>query len=494
MQSSVLDNTSIKAEVWRELAETNDDPWKFVVAAFPWGKGELEGKQPEDWQEELLKGVRDKLITYTEAIQYARASGHGIGKSALVAWLILWAMTTREDTRGIVTANTQLQLTTKTWPELAKWHNLFVCRDLFEVTATAIFRKDKDREKTWRIDAVPWSRNKEIQTEAFAGLHNHGKRILIIFDEASAIADKIYEVMEGALTDKETEIMWFIFGNPTRNVGRFHAAFHKLRHRWDHKQIDSRSVTISNKDQLNKWIEDYGIDSDFVKIRVLGQFPMASDRQFISNALVEPARGKHLTLDKYNFAPTIIACDPAWTGGDEIVIVKRQGLASTLLAKFPKNDDDGLIAGYLARMEDDHKADAVFIDIGYGTGIYSFGKQMKRKWTLVSFAAKPTSEGYLNKRAEMWGDMKQWLKDGGALPDDEQLCVELTWPEGVPRLDGKIVLESKEDMRKRGLGSPNRADALALTFAYPVAKRSESIIMRDRKEFAHSQYDPLATA
>lgn len=475
-----------------DMGDMSGDPWAFVMYSFPWGSGDLANRTPELWQEKLLKRVRDGLITYNDAILEAVASGHGIGKSALVAWMILWALSTYEQTRGIVTANTQLQLTTKTWPELAKWHNLFIARHWFTVTATAIFSTEQRYEKTWRIDAVPWSRNKEMQTEAFAGLHNHGKRIIIIFDEASAIADKIFEVTEGALTDKETEIIWCCFGNPTRNVGRFHASFHRLRHRWHTEQIDSRSVTLSNKEQLQKWVDDYGIDSDFVKVRVLGQFPMASDLQFISNALVEPARGKHLTLDKYNFAPVILSCDPAWTGGDEIVIYKRQGLASSLLAKFPKNDDDGAIAAHLARFEDDFKADAVFIDIGYGTGIYSFGKQMKRKWTLVSFAAQSSDPGYLNKRAQMWGDMKQWLKDGGALPDDEQTCAEITWPEGVPRLDGKIVLESKEDMRARGLGSPNRADALALTFAYPVKKHDTSILSKDGKEFATHQYDPLA--
>ena len=460
-------------ELTEMIGDMCNDPWQFVIDCFPWGEGELAGKKPEQWQEDLLKRVRDGLVTVQDAILEAVASGHGVGKSACVSWLILWAISTFPDTRGVVTANTATQLMTKTWPELSKWHNLFIAKHWFEVTATSIFSTSPGHEKTWRIDAIPWSIN---NTEAFAGLHNQGKRVIIIFDEASAIHDKIYEVTDGATTDKDTEIFWFAFGNPTRNTGRFHAAFHKLKHRWTHNQVDSRAVTLSDKSKIKKWEEDYGVDSDWFKVRVKGEFPAVGDRQFISAALVDAARGKHLRTDQYDFAPVIISCDPAWTGGDEIVIYKRQGLASTMLGKYAKNDDDNAIAGYLAKFEDEHQADGVFIDQGYGTGIYSAGKLMGRRWTLVSFAAESQDAGYLNKRAEMWFLMKKWLQQGGAIPDDPVICEEIPGPEYTVRLDGKIVLESKQDMKDRGLTSPNRADALALTFAYPVRKKIRDAI------------------
>ena len=120
----------------------------------------------------------------------AIAAGNGPGKSALVAWIILWAMSTFEDTRGVITANTDTQLRTKTWAELAKWHRICLCKHWFHLTATAIYAKDKEHERTWRIDQVPWSLE---NVEAFAGLHNKGKRILLVFDEASAIPNKIWE-------------------------------------------------------------------------------------------------------------------------------------------------------------------------------------------------------------------------------------------------------------------------------------------------------------
>lgn len=452
------------------LAECSSDPLRFVHEAFDWGIGELEEHDgPDEWQVEILTAVRDGLVTIDQAIQIAVASGHGIGKSALVAWLILWGLSTMEDTKGVVTANTENQLKTKTWAELAKWHRLSLVKDLFKYTATALFSADPEHEKTWRIDMVPWS---ERNTEAFAGLHNQGKRVLLVFDEASAIPDIIWEVSEGALTDKDTQILWFCFGNPTRNAGRFRECFRRYRHRWLTRQIDSRTVKMTNKKQLQQWVDDYGEDSDFVKVRVRGIFPSASDRQFISNGLVDAAKGRHLRPEAYNFAPVIITCDPAWTGGDEIVIGKRQGLAFTVLSTYRKNDNDFVIAGYLAEAEDKHKADAVIIDLGYGTGIASAGKTMGRHWTLISFAAESPDKGFLNLRAYMWGQIKKWLQDGGAIPDDQVLCDDLTGPEYEVRLDGKIKLESKADMKKRGLPSPNRADALALSFAFPVRKKN----------------------
>ncbi len=231
------------------LGELTHDPVKFVYAAFPWGEGDLAGKKPQEWQLSVLALIRDGLADISTAIRIAIASGHGIGKSACVSWLILWAISTHEDTRGVVTANTDTQLRAKTWAELAKWYRLFIAKDLFKLTATSIFSIEAGHEKTWRIDAIPWSKD---NPEAFAGLHNQGKRILILFDEASAIIDEIWTVAEGATTDSDTEVVFAAFGNPTRNQGRFFECFNSQAKYWKHKQIDSRNVAISNKQQLNE--------------------------------------------------------------------------------------------------------------------------------------------------------------------------------------------------------------------------------------------------
>jgi len=461
-QVSVKQDNDLLEDITRYI----HDPHGFVMYAFPWNTGELKGEEgPDLWQIEILQELGNGLLTVDAAVQLAVASGHGVGKSALVAWIMLWAMSTCEDCRGVVTANTENQLKTKTWAELSKWYRLLINKHWFRLTATALFSIEEGHQFTWRIDQVTWS---EQNTEAFAGLHNKEKRILVIFDEGSAIPDLIWEVTEGALTDEDTEIIWCAFGNPTRNTGRFKECFYQRKHRWVTKQIDSRTSNHTNKAQIEEWIEDYGIGSDFVKVRVLGIFPSLSVKQFISVKDVDLAYNKELKNETYNFAPVILTCDPAWEGDDELVIGKRQGLKFDILEVIPKNDNDIEIASILARHEDEEKADAVFIDAGYGTGIVSAGRTLRRSWRLVWFNEASQDKGCLNKRAEMWNKMRLWLKDGGSIPKDQILYNDLIGPETVPRIDGKIQLESKKDMKKRKQPSPNRADALALSFAYPV--------------------------
>ena len=456
-----------------DIASFTHDPEGFAFYAFPWGEeGDLKDSEgPRAWQLEMFRDLKNHLEnpdTRHQPFLLAVASGHGIGKSAGIGMLVNWAMSTCEDCKVVITSNTETQLRTKTMPEISKWFRLAINSHWWKPNATSIHTIDKRHEKSWRADAVTWSEN---NTEAFAGLHNKKKRIVVVFDEGSAIADKVYEVSEGALTDEETEIIWVVFGNPTRNTGRFKECFTRFKHRWLTKQIDSRTVEGTNKEQLQKWVDDYGEDSDFVKVRVRGLFPSASFKQFISLDLVDAAYNRELKPEQYNFAPKIITVDPAWEGDDEFVIGMRQGLNFQILRTIPKNDNDMQMASLIAQIEDQEKADAVFIDAGYGTGIVSAGRTMGREWQLVWFAESSNDPGCLNKRAEMWKLARDWLKDGGSIPKDPQLHQELISPETVPRNDGKIQLESKKDMKGRGIPSPNRADALVLSFAFPVAKK-----------------------
>lgn len=478
-------------ELIEALGALTHDPLAFVYFAYPWGEPgtpleDMEG--PDEWQIQILKDIGEQLKKGKElqtAIQEAVASGHGIGKSALISWLIHFAISTHENTRGVVTANTEGQLRTKTWPELSKWHNMFIAKDLFTYTATAIFSSDKDYEKTWRIDAIPWSKN---SPESFAGLHNQGNRILVLFDEASAIDDVIWEVTEGALTDANTEIIWCAFGNPTRNSGRFRECFRKYRKFWNTYQIDSRTVKISNKTKIEEWLEAYGEDSDFFKVRVRGVFPSASDLQFISTEIADKAQKQVYKPGQFEHLPVIIGVDPAWTGSDSLEIVMRQGYYMKSLASIPKNDDDWRMAQLIAQFEDEYKADAVFIDMGYGTGIYSIGKQLGRKWRLIEFGGKSNDPVYLNMRAYMWGQMKEWLREGGSIPpNDQALYDDIVGPEAIIDKNGRIQLESKKDMKDRGLPSPNKGDALALTFAARVVKKSET----GNRIVANTSYSPF---
>lgn len=478
----------IDIEAVKFLAQFAYDPYKFVLAAFPWGEpGPLEHMKPQPWQRDILNEIRDGFKTPDQAIREAVASGHGVGKSCLVSWIIIWAMATHEDTRGVITANTDGQLKSKTWAELSTWYHRFVAKNMFVLTATSMFANQPGHEKTWRIDAIPWS---ERNTEAFAGLHNHGKRILIIFDEASAIIDKIWEVTEGAMSDSDTEKIWVAFGNPTRTNGRFYECFHKFRKYWKTRQIDSRDVEISDKNQIAQWLEAWGEESDFFKVRVRGVFPSASESQFISRAIVDESIKRVPVLETYKQFPVIIGVDPAWTGADSLEMCMRQGPYYKHLLTIEKNDNDVHTAGLLAQLEDKYHAAAVFIDSGYGQGIYSAGQVMGRNWQLISFAGKPVNKMYANKRAEMWGEMKEWLKHEGMISDDQELTDDLTGPEAFINTRGKLQLESKEDMKRRGLPSPNKGDALALTFAYPVTMPAYGY--GGRQDMCNTDYDPFA--
>ncbi|MCS7664737.1 terminase [Pseudomonas aeruginosa] len=455
-----------------DIASFTHDPLGFSMYAYPWGEGELEGVEgPREWQRQVMNYIASHLSnadTRYQPLMISIASGHGIGKSAEMGMLLNWGMSTCEDCKVVVTANTDNQLRTKTWPEISKWFRLAINRHWFNITATKVASVDPDHTDSWKADAVPWS---EHNTEAFAGLHNKGKRIILIFDEASNIADKVWEVAEGALTDEQTEIIWLAFGNPTRNVGRFRECFRKFRHRWVQRQIDSRTVDGTNKDQIAKWAADYGEDSDFFKVRVRGLFPSSSDLQFIGTGLVDAAMARVVTEAMVSHAPVVIGVDPSWSGDDEFAIYMRQGLHSKLIGTYQKSDDDVLMAQRIAQLEDQYKADAVFVDFGYGTGIVSAARAMGRNWTLVQFGGASSDPAMLNKRGEIWNAMKEWLKAGGEL-NDQQTADEISAPEYRVKLDGKIVLEDKAELKKRAGISPNRADALALTFSFPVVKKS----------------------
>ena len=465
--------SKIEADLIDLVASFQYDPLGFVLASFQWGSGELaEFDGPDDWQVEVLNtiggGLRDGSLSVMEAIQVAVASGHGIGKSALVAWIILWAMSTHEDTKGVVTANTENQLKTKTWAELAKWYRLCITRHWFEFTATAIFSKDPEHEKTWRIDMVAWS---ERNTEAFAGLHNKGKRILLVFDEASAIPDLIWEVSEGALTDSDTEIIWCCFGNPTKNVGRFRECFGKFRHRWTTKQIDSRTVKMTNKAQLQKWVDDYGEDSDFVRVRVRGIFPAASSNALLGPEEVEAAMARTYPIGQFDYAPVIMGVDVARQGDDSSVIARRQGQVVYKLRAM-RIPDTMLVASQVAIEYDEHKTDTCFVDAtgGYGVGVIDAMRQTGHDCVEVYFSGKASDQRYFNKRSEMYFELAKWVKSGGALPKDDELKEELCATTYTYQGD-KFRLDDKDDIKEVLGRSPDKADSVALTFAYPVAKK-----------------------
>jgi hypothetical protein len=480
------------------LASVSDDPPAFVMGAFPWaepGTRLADHSGPEPWQMAVLEAIRDGL-PLNQAVRLATASGHGVGKSALVAMIILWAMATAPNTRGVVTANTETQLKTKTWVELGKWFHMFIARDLFTLTATQLFAKSQATD--WRFDLVPWS---ERNTEAFAGLHNQGRRILVVFDEASAIPDIIWETTEGALTDADTQIVWTVFGNPTRNTGRFRECFPGQRFGkfWQTRQVDSRTVSFTNKDQFATWIDAYGEDSDFVRVRVRGVFPRTGEMEFISIDLVAEACVRE--PQSFSHDPFVIGVDVARYGDNESVIFFRKGRdAQTTPPIRLRGVSVPDLAARVSEAYLHYRADAVFVDGGgVGGGVVDCLRQLRVPCFDIQFGSKPDGglargdDGvrYANKRAEIWGAMREWLR-GGSIPADPDLRSQLVGPTYTFNLRNEIQLERKEDMRKRGLESPDLADALALTFSLPVAQTAYAGGEFPTKPLVEHEYDPFA--
>ncbi len=488
------------------LGSVSDDPLAFVRGAFPWGESgtTLESdKGPEDWQKQILESIRESLeagysvgSAVQLAIQLAVASGHGVGKSALVSWLILWAISTLPDTRGVITANTETQLKTKTWSELGKWYHLFIAKERFKLTATAIFQPE--RERTWRIDMIPWS---ERNTEAFAGMHNKGRRILMLFDEASAIPDIIWETAEGALSDADTQIIWGVFGNPTRNSGRFKECFPggQFASMWRTKQVDSREVSFTNKADIARKIAAYGDDSDYVRIRILGQFPRRGEMEFFSAEDVDAAMLRDAAADP--LAPLALGVDVARYGGNNSVICIRKGRDAR---SIPWQRYNGLntveFAAKVHVTHETYRSDGIFVDGGgVGGGVVDNLRAMHLFIWEIQFGAKPdynnttgnVGEKYANKRAEMYGAAREWIKTG-ALPNSPELRQQLLGLTYTFNNKDQILLESKEDMMKRGLDSPDDLDALVLTFAQPLAHHAHAGDWGPAKPVVESEYDPFA--
>ncbi|MDP2332374.1 MAG: terminase, partial [Reyranella sp.] len=369
----------------RRLMAHRHDPLGFVEWAFPWGVagGPLSGHTgPEKWQADVLDRIGEGLRAGNGPVRIAVASGHGVGKSALVAWLLLWALATQPSTRGVVTANTETQLKTKTWAELAKWHRLALTHATCQLGASALAAQPADdvagridTSPQGRIDAVPWAAH---NAEAFAGLHNQGSRVLLVFDEASAIADTIWETAEGALTDADTEIVWVAFGNPTRTSGRFFECFNRFRPRWLTQQVDSRDVSLTDKVQLARWLVDYGEDSDFMRVRVQGKFPRAGSMQFIGSDLVEAAMARTPDPVANRHQPLVMGVDVARFGDDRSVIFLRKGRDAT---SYPVEKHQGLdlmtLAGRVAERAAAERVAAVFVDEGgVGAGVVDRLRQL----------------------------------------------------------------------------------------------------------------------
>jgi hypothetical protein len=420
-----------------------------------------------------VKARRFNGVDAVKPIRSVVSSGHGIGKSVEVAWVVDWIMSTRPHCQGTVTANTFTQLQTKTWAAIQRWTKLCLTGHWFVVNADRMYHPSF--KESW-FCALQSSR--EENSEAFAGQHAADSTSFYIVDEASAIPDAILEVAEGGLTDGEPMIL--LYGNPTRNGGKFHrVAFGSERGRWHTTIVDSRLSRFTNKDQIAEWIQDYGEDSDFVRVRVRGLPPAASDLQFIdlqtvADAQRRPAIG--LPDD-----PLVAGLDLARGGSDECVLRFRRGHDARAIPPIRVPGEQArdsmklvsIASDVLNKTYDGRRVARLFVDATGGSIGGPIADRLRQlgfhdRVTDVQFGGESPDAKYANMRAFMWGRMRDWLKLG-AIDPSPALEMDLTGPGYRHDKRDRLLLESKEEMKKRGVDSPDDGDALALTFAHVVS-------------------------
>jgi len=460
-----------------------DDPEAFVLFVFPWGQAgtPLEHFQgPRKWQRKVLRKFAEhikanKTREAYEVLRMATASGRGIGKSALVSWITLWMLSTRIGSTTIISANSEAQLRSVTWAEITKWLALLINSHWFEVSATRLMpakwiaelveRDLKKGTRYWSVEGRLWS---EENPDAYAGVHNHDG-VLVIFDEASGIPDPIWAVTAGFFTENTPHRFWCAFSNPRRNEGYFFECFNAKRAFWQTESIDAREVEDTDKMVYQQIIDEYGADSPEARIEVYGQFPLEGDDQFIGPAVVEAACNRQRWKDET--APVVLGVDPARSGSDSTVIVARQGRDIIAIKRYKGEDTMTTVGRVIDAIEEFNPVFTVIDEGGLGYGILDRLKEQRYKVRGVNFgwkAKNPVMWG--NKRAELWGNMREWLREGH-IPNDRQLKTDLTGPTQKPNSSGTIFLEGKKEMKARGLASPDAADALAVTFAFPLAQR-----------------------
>lgn len=445
---------SDKAAVNERLVSTVDR-WRDNILDFV---VECLDAEPTKQQEEALNAFS------VPGAHVSIRSGHGTGKSTIFAWVALWALVCFWDVKIPATAPTAHQLEDILFPEIEKWR-----ARMLEPWRSAIQVKSDKVVMDGTPGFVAARTGRKENPEALQGFH--ADNLIFLIDEASGIPEQIFEVARGALSTEGARIL--MAANPTRLTGYFYNSHHKNRDLWTRFQfscLDSPRVSPAYAKEI---AEEYGEDSDMYRVRVLGEFPHASEMQFMPGDVVEAAMGRHLREEMFDFAPVVIGVDVAMFGGDRSVVFLRQGLMSKMLYQKRGIKPEEL-AARVAMFEDEYRADAVIVDAtGVGEAVMSSLRLMNRSPIAFYAGEKGLLESCHNRRTEVWYKMRKWLCDGGAIPDEADLRDDLVGPEYSTNSRGQLQLERKQDMKKRGLASPDLADALAVTFGAEVRPKHD---------------------
>ena len=441
------------------------DPLGFVHALWPWGEPGTfihTSSGPDQWQEEVLTIIGKHYQEQTnESLLLAVASGHGIGKTALSMWVVLWFLAMHPHCQVAVTGAVGHQIMQKIWRELFKWLSISPLADYFQWSPTKCSSRLSPED--WFGAGIT---NNPGKPEGFAGLHD--KHVCIILDEASSIDSIIWETIEGALTGGKA--LWLAIGNPLNPTGRFRDCFPGGRYaqRWRSLNVDSRNARMADKADIQHKLDAYGEDSDYFKMRVAGQFPTRGSQQLIGEDMLQAAKSREYVPDPYQ--PIIVGVDVARYGDCRSVILVRQG-ALILEKRTFSNVDVVQLAGFVVETIDKYgsreQAVDTFIDsVGLGAGVVDHCKARGYKvQELLSGNPANDSQHFANKRAELAYLMKEWIRTHACLQYDRDLEADLVNIQYFYNVKGQLQIESKEDMRARGVASPDVSDSLSYTFS-----------------------------
>jgi hypothetical protein len=443
--------TLAKHEALKMLGAYRKDPVLFVRKVL--------GAEPTEQQIQLLQAVAPP------GARVSVRSGHGTGKTTSLAWIILWHVSLYGDCKVPCTAPTAHQLQDLLWPEARKWadkaHVFFRSQILFSAERIWI---EGAREMQFAVARTARS----DAPEALQGFH--AESLLFVIDEASGVPEQVFEVAEGALSTPGARVV--MCANPTRTDGYFYRSHHQERKDWvclHFSCLDSPRVDQAYIDRMRG---RYGEDSSIYRVRVLGDFPLASDDVLIPLYEVEGAIARDV---QFPAERKIAGLDVARFGDDATALVVRQGGAVIRMDQW-RNLDLMQTVGKVKSLYDDKQFSLVAVDsIGLGAGVVDRLREMQVPTVGVNVAeASSQSEKFMRLRDQLWWACRQFFVERQSRIDPDlelrdDLIGELTGIRYNFTSNGKIKVEGKDEMKKRGLTSPNLADALCLTFAQGVS-------------------------
>ncbi len=458
--------------------------WKRDPVAFV---RECLKAEPDAWQIKVLGDVRASQRVAMKACK-------GPGKSCLMAWTVWWYLVTRKDSKVIATSITEDNLKDGLWSELKLWqNNSELLSHLFEWSAMRITARE--RPETWFASARKWAKDadKQQQANTLAGIH--AGNVLFVLDEVSEYPDGVVAAAEGGLTTGP-ECKIIVAGNPTRMSGPLYRICTKDRALWAVTEITGDPDDIMRAPRIDiNWarsqIEQWGRDSNIVRTNVLGLFPHAQSDTIIPSDVAVTAAAVTIPESQVTEFPRVLGVDCARFGDDRSVLFPRQGQIAYVPDTFRELSTMEL-AGRVAHYCEQWHPDVVFLDVGgMGAGVFDRLRELRFDYVIgVDSGSKPLRRGFVNRRAEMWVDCREWMRRGGSIPNDPQLIGELATPTYKFDSSGRITMESKADMKSRGVSSPDLADALALTFAGPAQRRTR-LPFKKAQATQIGDYDPM---